>query len=338
MLRRIAIGISSISLVAVLAACSSGNTALSSGGNPGIGPNFTTGSAYVTNSTQNAISIYPPNATSASTPINQIGGSNTQMNGPQYAAFDAKKQIYVTNFSAGAQSGAITIYASQATGNVLPVGVITGNGSGLGSPRGIFIDSTSQIWVSNVGPSPGFASSILTYSGAPSPSGAITGSNTGLNYPTGIVIDAKGLVYVANTGSSTGSGTITVYTPIGATSSNLAPSSTIAGPLTGLMNPTGIALDGANNIYVADKTTNKVSVFAAGANGNVAPIRTITSALINNPSDLKFDSSSNLWVVNTASGSGTGSLLVFAPGASGAVAPTLNIAAPGNVVGIAFSP
>jgi len=47
---------------------------------------------------------------------------------------------------------------------------------------------------------------------------------------------------------------------------------TIAGVNTGLF-PTGIALDGAGNIYVANQ--GSITVYAAGASGNATPIATI---------------------------------------------------------------
>lgn len=341
MLRRVAIGFSSILLLAGLAACSSQDT-LSSGGVPGIGPNFNTLSIYVTNSTQNAVSIFAPNPTSASQPINQIGGSNTQLNGPQYDAFDSAKRLYVTNSGIGVASGSVSIYASQATGNVLPIGVITGSGTGIGSPTGIALDSVGNIYVANTSGPPTFTSSVLVYaantSGAAAPSAAIFGSNTGLNFPVGIAVDSNGNILVSNTAGSGGNGNIEVF-PQNSTG-NVAPGKVIGGPLTGLINPTGITLDSSGNIFVADRTANSVSVFAAAASGNVAPIRVIAGAAttLNNPSDVLIDPSGNLLVTNTAGGGGTGKILVFPSTATGNVAPTQAITAPGNVVGLALSP
>lgn len=336
MLRRIALRISSVLLVAGLAACSSNDSAIS------IGPNFNTLSIYITNSTQNAVTIFAPNPTSASQPLNQIGGSNTQLNGPQYDTFDSTKKLYVSNINPGTNSGSITVYQSQATGNVLPLSVIGGSASALGSPRGIAVDSNSNIYVANVTQAPTLASSILVFAagsaGNISPSSFIAGSNTGLNFPAGIFIDTNKKLWIANTGGSTGNGSILQFaiTAVG----NVAPANVISGPLTGLISPTSVILDAAGNIYVTDSTLNAILVFAPSASGNVAPVRTIAGAAtkLNNPSDVLLDQSGNLLVTNTATGNGTGSILIFPSTASGNVAPAQTIAAPGNLVGLALSP
>jgi sugar lactone lactonase YvrE len=341
-LRRIAFGIVCLVFAAGLAACSTNDQGLTSGGNPGIGPNFGTGSIYVTNSTQNAIAIYNPSPTTGATVVNQIGGSNTQLNGPLYDAFDATKRLYVTNYNVGTTFGSVSVYASQATGNVLPQAQIAGAGTSIGYPRGVAVDASSNIYVANSSSGPSSTSSILEFaagsSGQTPPSFSITGPLTGLSFPTGIKVDAKGNVYVANTGN----GTITVYAPM--SNGNVAPTLTIGGPNTeppgGMQSPTGLALDAALNIYVADKATNQILVFAAGATGNATPTRIIGGPAtgINNPSDLLVDSTGIIYVTNSASGNGTGNILIFAAGASGNAAPAATVAAPGNVVGLALSP
>lgn len=53
------------------------------------------------------------------------------------------------------------------------------------------------------------------------------------------------------------------------------PVATIQGSATGLKGPSGVAVDNAGDIYVAEY--NDVLVFAAGSNGNVAPIKTLAS-------------------------------------------------------------
>jgi DNA-binding beta-propeller fold protein YncE len=45
-----------------------------------------------------------------------------------------------------------------------------------------------------------------------------------------------------------------------------------------LQQPHGVTLDGAGYLYVADCDSNAILVFAPGANGNVAPVRTISGA------------------------------------------------------------
>ena len=114
---------------------------------------------------------------------------------------------------------------------------------------------------------------------------------------------------------------------------------TISGALTGLVAPTGITLDANNVIYVTDPDNGapSVRIFAAGANGNVAPVRVISGALtqLSNPLDVKVDAAGNIYVTDF----GANKLLIFAPGANGNVAPAVAITLPiGSVTGLALSP
>jgi hypothetical protein len=332
MLRRfVALPFSLLAGVA-LASCSSSTAAIS------VGPNFNTLSLYVTNSTQNAISIYAPNPNSGTAPINQIGGSNTQLNGPQYDAFDSSKRLYVSNYNAGTTIGSITVYASQATGNVLPVAAISGGSTTIGSARGIALDTVGNIYLANVSNAPVGASSILIFpanSAGNAVPGTITGTLTGLNGPVGLAVDPSGRVYAANAGA----GTISVF-PNG-TPGNVAPAITIGGPLTTLVTPTGLSLDPAGNVYVTDVATSKILIFAASVitskNGNVPPMMTIGGNLtqLSNPTDVKVDSANRIYVCN-----GNGKILVFPPAQKGNfnIAPSAVITPPGNVIGLAFSP
>jgi sugar lactone lactonase YvrE len=84
-----------------------------------------------------------------------------------------------------------------------------------------------------------------------------------------------------------------------------------------------VAVDGSGNIYVAN-IAGSITVFAAGATGNVAPLRTITGAAtgLNGPGGITLDSSGKIYVAN---GNGN-SITVFAAGANGNVAPVTTIA------------
>lgn len=139
--------------------------------------------------------------------------------------------------------------------------------------------ATGKLYVSNSG-----GGSILrfdnafTASGNASPAATISGGNTTLNAPSFMTLDAAAdRLYVANRGDlsvvifdgvSTKSGTV-----------NIAPTRTIAGVATGLLQPIDVALDkGRDMLYVADDLDIFVfnSASAASTNGNVAFARDIS--------------------------------------------------------------
>jgi 6-phosphogluconolactonase (cycloisomerase 2 family) len=139
--------------------------------------------------------------------------------------------------------------------------------------------ATGKLYVSNSG-----GASILrfdnafTANGDATPAATITGANTTLSSPSFMTLDAAAdRLYVANTGDlsvvifdgvSTKTGTV-----------NIAPTRTIAGVATGLLQPTDVALDkGRDMLYVADDIDIFVfnSASAAATNGNVAFARDIS--------------------------------------------------------------
>jgi hypothetical protein len=77
--------------------------------------------------------------------------------------------------------------------------------------------------------------------------------------------------------------------------------------------------DPVGTIYVADFGANAIDVFAPGANGNVAPVRTIAGPTteLGGPADVAVDSAGHVYSSNFS----TGTITEYAPGASGDAAP-----------------
>jgi len=369
MLRRLAVGLFILACAGAAAACSSSTATPSSGGVPGIGPNFSTNTLYVINQSQNAVEIFLPSPASGAKPKYLIGGGNTQLNGPQYDTFDNKKLLFVTNYNAGTQAASLNVYAEFATGNVLPLFTTR---SGLSQPHGIAtLQNNTGFAVANTNPGGFFPSAVLLY--GPSIGGSVSFVNliagylTKLNVPWGVAVNSKSLIYVANRGN----GTITAYatptpgpspttspspspspttSPSGSPSPsptpvsfNEPPALTIAGPNTGLVAPTGIAIDSSDRVYVVDPDSGSPSirVFAANAAGNAAPAFVIAgpATQLTNPLDVKVDSAGNIYVTDSGNGVTVPSkLLIFAPSARNNTAPAVSISLPFTVGGVALSP
>jgi hypothetical protein len=187
--------------------------------------------------------------------------------------------IYVMSYRGVAWQGFVTMYPVGATGNVAPIATIFGPDTDLDTATSIALDSAHNIYVTN-----GRGESVTVYAagatGNVAPIRKISGRKTGLNFPVGVGLDASGAVYVANSGATSNTRwSITVYAP-GATG-DVAPIRTIKGHATELFDPQALAVAASGTIYVltSDKTGYpQINVYAAGANGDARPIRTIGGA------------------------------------------------------------
>lgn len=199
-----------LAMAAVFAACS--NLGLTTGQN--VGPNFPSKTLYATNSNENAVSIFSNGLKSGSGPSYNIGGANTQLNGPQYIAFDRRQNLWVTNYNPSTQAAILVQFQALATGNVDPLSTV----NLPGHPRGIAFTpkGPSPAPSSSVSPPPPimviadvistdvYPDRILLYSaGANSPYQSIAGPRPNLKLPGGVAIDKSGHVYVANIAGAT---------------------------------------------------------------------------------------------------------------------------------------
>jgi sugar lactone lactonase YvrE len=114
---------------------------------------------------------------------------------------------------------------------------------------------------------------------------------------------------------------IAVYAP-GATG-NAPPLRVITGPNTGL-GAAGIAVDAADQLYVANQLLNSITLYAPGATGNASPTATIAGSNtgLNRPTDIALGPASQLYVANALGNS----ITTYAPGATGNATPVTTIA------------
>ncbi len=80
---------------------------------------------------------------------------------------------------------------------------------------------------------------------------------------------------------------------------------------TDMISPGGIALDATGRIYVTNTPTNTVTIYAAGASGNVLPLAVIGGAQtqLAGPTGIALDASGNIYVLNI----GTSAVTVYPP-------------------------
>jgi hypothetical protein len=239
-----------------------------------------TGHLYAANDSGREVLIFAPNANGDATP-QVLGGSNVPLQATEGIAIDPSGQIYVSDFIANA----IYVFAAGATGNTAPIRTIVGANTQLISPLGMAFDKAGNLLVANnpfnsLKPILKFSA---TANGNVAPISFIGGANTQLFAATSVSVDAKGRIIVpAYEGSS-----VLIF-KAGA-HGNATPGATISGALTGFTDVTSAAVDPKGEIFVANDdfstSTYSLFVFPSTANGNVAPIRTISGSNtgINNP-------------------------------------------------------
>jgi YVTN family beta-propeller protein len=137
--------------------------------------------------------------------------------------------------------------------------------------------------------------------------------------PTGLALDAGGNLYIATEGPTTNdpNSRVRKVTP-GGVITTIAGGGSIVGDgvaatTVALDQPTGVAVDAAGNVYIADSahqrirmvdhTTGFISTVAGtgtyGYSGDGGPA---TSAGLQRPEDVSIDGSGNLWIADTNSG------------------------------------
>ncbi|MBV8531956.1 MAG: NHL repeat-containing protein [Candidatus Eremiobacteraeota bacterium] len=272
------------------------------------------------------ITVYAQGASGNMPPLQEIKGRNTDLDYPYGVAVDGSDNIYVANFDSS-----VTVYAAGATGNVAPAATISGSNTGLLVPQGIAINPVNaDIYVSNWSENSSAGDSITFYApgsnGNVSPLGVIQGPATQLTHPYGLTLDGNGNIYVALGPSNA----IAVYAA--GSTGDVAPIRMLQGGLTEMSGPTGVALDSNLNLYVANYSngsdSDSLTVYAAGANGNVAPIQRIAGGRtkLDNPLGVAVDSGGNIYASNLYARSGNPSTVtVYAAGSNGNKAPIRKI-------------
>jgi sugar lactone lactonase YvrE len=212
--------------------------------------------------------------------------------------------VYVANGG----NNEINAFPLDTAGNVAPLATIAGSATGLDVPSGLVFNRLGRLFVANYE-----ADTVADYApgtvGDSAPEGTIGGPGTGLSTPAGITLDASGDLYVADEAANE----ITVYPrQVGGYLSplefgNVYPIYTIAGPDTGLSEPSAVTVDAAGHLWVANLQGNSLTEYAAAANGDARPIATIAGSAtgLDGPQALGQDSAGDLLVANTYNNSVT---------------------------------
>ncbi len=179
---------------------------------------------------------------------------------------------------------------------------------GLTSTASVFVNVTApsepRLYIANVGANVTSYANPAEVNGNIVPDTNLAGAQTQLMFPSDIVVNSANQLLVSNFTA----GTVTTYNDADQTNGNLSPDGNVQGAATQL-NPNGpitLAINADEDLlFVADTVLDNILVFGETSsptfNGNQAPIRTITSADLNNPAGMNFGADDDLYVANNGS-------------------------------------
>jgi hypothetical protein len=192
-----------------------------------------------------------------------------------------------------------------------------GSAAGFADPTGVGVDSAGNIYVGDDinntirKVTPGGV--VTTLAGLPTSPGSADGigSAARFNNPQGVTADPAGNVYAADTGNHTIrkltlSGTNWVVTTFAGQAGNPG-SSDGTGTNAQFNSPSGVATDGAGNVYVADTANDTIRIITpAGAVTTLAGLSGNSgsddgpgiSALFKSPTSVAVDAATNLYVAD----------------------------------------
>ena len=245
-------------------------------------------------------------------------GSAARFSGPTGVAVDSAGNVYVTDAANDeirmvTPAGVVTTLAGAAG----PSGTTDGTGTAaqFSSPGGLAMDSAGNLYVADTlndtvrKIAPGAV--VTTLAGTAGTSGTDDAVGTAAQFasPAAVAVDSTGNVYVADSGNET----IRKITPAGVVTT-LAGSAGTRGNLDGtgtaaqFDTPSGVAVDSAGNVYVAD--TNNDTIRKIDPSGVVSTLAgtagsigfadgTGSAARFSFPLGLSLDSQGNLYVGDT---------------------------------------
>jgi sugar lactone lactonase YvrE len=247
-------------------------------------------------------------------------GNAARFSQPFGIAVDGSGNVYVADecIRKVTPAGVVTTLAGRAGNSGSSDG--TGSAAQFGILRGIAVDGDGNIYVADVGYStirkvtPAGVVTTLAGSGSQGSSDG-TGSVAQFYNPNGVAVDGSGNVYVADQYNSTirkvtPGGVVSTLAgqagPPGTFGSNFG-SSDGTGSAASFSYPTGVAVDGSGNLYVADSTNNTLRMVTpggvvstlAGQAGNFGSSDGMGSAArFNNPNGVAVDGSGNVYVAD----------------------------------------
>jgi sugar lactone lactonase YvrE len=263
---------------------------------------------YIADWGSSRVLVYAPGSTTAFRVYGQLGSftSSTANNGgisadslsfPAAVAVDGAGNVYIADYF----NFRVLVYNSNSTTAFRVYGQLGNFTSGdpnkggisassLSNPIAVTIDSVGNVYIVDPG---NFR--VLVYASGSVTAFRVFGHGGGisadsLNRPSSVAVDSANNVYIADSANNRvlvySSGSATAFRVFGQMGSFLTNIANIRGISADSLNrPSSVAVDSANNVYIADSANNRVLVYSSGSTTAfrvLGQIGSLTSNIANN--------------------------------------------------------
>ena len=282
------------------------------------------GNVYIADSENNVIERVAPSGTLSIIAGNGTAGpptagpaTSSNLNGPSGVAVDSVGNVYIADaanhvIEKVTPSGTLSVIAGTGEQGSPTAGPATS--SSFDYPTGVAVDASNNLYVADLFNNvvekitPSGTLSIFAGTGTSGVPTAGKATSSQLSYPQGVAVDSVGNVYIADAANHV----IEKVTPSG-TLSIIAGNGTrghpTAGPATSsnLNGPSGVAVDFAGNVVIADRDNNVVekvtpsgtlSVIAGTGEPGSPTAGPATSSSFNYPTGVAVDASGNVYIAD----------------------------------------
>jgi sugar lactone lactonase YvrE len=287
------------------------------------------GNLYIADHANNAIRKVSAGTGSITTVVgNGAASSSATLYAPYGVAVDSAGNLYIADTynnvvrEVSAGTGIITTVAGNGTAGYSGDGGAATSAE-LNTPIGVAVDGAGNLYIADntksrvreVSAGTGIITTVAGngttgYSGD---GGAATSAE--LNAPTGVAVDGAGDLYIVDFGNnrirkvSAGTGNRIITTVAGSGTAGYSGDGGLATNAE-LLNPYGVAVDSAGDLYIADSTNNRIREVSAGT-GFISTVAgngtggysgdggASTSAELSGPSGVALDSAGNLYIADS---------------------------------------